>query len=200
MPYAVKKLFQRQHLPVHRLKRLSTLMTVPVQKHVYVIHLIDYVICKVECAEKFETSFHVKIKLTLSWRRPLSYRNQSMNLLPKSMDWFLYDNGLRHERVNNSNVIVTFNHFSKRDDIKAYKTTKVIRKIDNINWSFIFIIKWRIQISLELYRSSHQSCSVRKGVLRNLAKFTGKHLCQNLLRMTALAGREQYTLCLRAIY
>ena len=31
--------------------------------------------------------------LTLSWRRPLSYRN-------KSMDWFLYDNGLRHERVN----------------------------------------------------------------------------------------------------
>ena len=30
--------------------------------------------------------------LTLSRRRPLSYRNQST-------DWFLYDNGLRHERV-----------------------------------------------------------------------------------------------------
>ena len=30
--------------------------------------------------------------LTLSWRRPSSYRNQSM-------DWFLYDNGLRHYRV-----------------------------------------------------------------------------------------------------
>ena len=38
--------------------------------------------------------------LTLSWRRPLSYRNQSIDLLRKSMDWFLYDNGLRHERVN----------------------------------------------------------------------------------------------------
>ena len=25
-------------------------------------------------------------------------------------------------------------------------------------------------------RSSHRSCSVRKGVLRNFAKFTGKHL------------------------
>ena len=37
--------------------------------------------------------------LTLSWRRPLSYRNQSIYLLCKSMDWFLYDNGLRHERV-----------------------------------------------------------------------------------------------------
>ena len=28
--------------------------------------------------------------------------------------------------------------------------------------------------------SSHQGCSVRKGVLRNFAKFTGKHLCQSL--------------------
>ena len=29
-------------------------------------------------------------------------------------------------------------------------------------------------------RSSHQRCSVKKGVLRNFAKFTGKHLCQSL--------------------
>ena len=40
------------------------------------------------------------IGLTLSWRRPLSYRSQSIDLLCKSMDWFQYDNGLRHERVN----------------------------------------------------------------------------------------------------
>ena len=37
--------------------------------------------------------------LTLSWRRPSSYRNQSIDLPSKSMDWFLYDNGLRLERV-----------------------------------------------------------------------------------------------------
>ena len=29
-------------------------------------------------------------------------------------------------------------------------------------------------------RSSHQSRFVRKGVLSNFAKFTGKHLCQSL--------------------
>ena len=29
-------------------------------------------------------------------------------------------------------------------------------------------------------RSSHQRCSVRKGVLRNFTKFTGKHLSQSL--------------------
>ena len=30
------------------------------------------------------------------------------------------------------------------------------------------------------FRSSHRKCSVGKGVLRNFAKFTGKHLCQSL--------------------
>ena len=32
-------------------------------------------------------------------RRPIWYRNQSIDLLRKSMDWFLYDIGLRQERV-----------------------------------------------------------------------------------------------------
>ena len=45
-------------------------------------------------------SFYLMWCLTLSWRRPLSYRNQSIDLLRKSVDWFLYDNGLRDERVN----------------------------------------------------------------------------------------------------
>ena len=30
------------------------------------------------------------------------------------------------------------------------------------------------------YRSSHQRCSLKKGALRNFAKFTGKHLFQYL--------------------
>ena len=41
-----------------------------------------------------------------------------------------------------------------------------------------------------LLRSSHWRCSVRKGVLRNLAKFTGKHLCQSLL-FNKVAGLSQ---------
>ena len=44
----------------------------------------------------------MKRALTLSWRRPLPYRSQSIDLLCKSMDWFLYDNGLRHEELNRS--------------------------------------------------------------------------------------------------
>ena len=48
----------------------------------------------------FQNYWLCKTSLTHSWRRPLSYRNQSIDLFCKSMDWFLYDNDLRHERVN----------------------------------------------------------------------------------------------------
>ena len=43
--------------------------------------------------------------LTLSRRRPLLYRNQSIDLDSKSMDWFLYDNSLRHEKVKQDTLL-----------------------------------------------------------------------------------------------
>ena len=53
-----------------------------------------------------------------------------------------------------------------------------------------------------IYRSSHQRCSMRKGVLRNFAKFTGKHLGQSLffnkvvgLRPAALLKRRLWPRC-----
>ena len=46
--------------------------------------------------------------LTLSWRGPLSYRNQSIDLRSKSMDCFLYDNSLRHERINATSICLAF--------------------------------------------------------------------------------------------
>ena len=36
----------------------------------------------------------------------LSYRNQSIDLRSKSMDWFPYDNGRRHERVKEKQGIM----------------------------------------------------------------------------------------------
>ena len=46
--------------------------------------------------------------LTLSRRRPLLYRNQSIDLDSKSMDWFLYDNSLRQEKVKQDIVTIKF--------------------------------------------------------------------------------------------
>ena len=40
--------------------------------------------------------------------------------------------------------------------------------------------QWKLKISHLNVRSSYQRCSIKKGVLRNFAKSTGKHLCQSL--------------------
>ena len=54
---------------------------------------------KIRLIDLYDKFFLHHYRLTLSWRMPLSYRNQSIDLRNKSMNWFLYDNGLRHERV-----------------------------------------------------------------------------------------------------
>ena len=60
--------------------------------------------------------------LTLSWRRPLSYKNQSIDLRSKSMDWFLYDNVLRHER---------FKRNIKKNICRASKNLKTSNILNN---------------------------------------------------------------------
>ena len=49
------------------------------------------------CAKKVRIN---TLGLTFSWWRSRSYKNHSIDFLGKSMDWFLYDRHLRHERVN----------------------------------------------------------------------------------------------------
>ena len=41
------------------------------------------------------------------------------------------------------------------------------------------------------FKSSHWMCSVRKGVLRNFAKFKGKHLCHSIF-LNKVAGLQLY--------
>ena len=83
--------------------------------------------CRWLCAWIFiESEFeHIPTCLNLSRRRCLSYRNQSIDLLCKSMDCFLYDKDLfHHRRVKYKNVFripsnmydVTFRENSQLDD------------------------------------------------------------------------------------
>ena len=55
--------------------------------------------------------------------------------------------------------------------------------VENICWeTTITMLEYKCWLSIGTYpRSSYRRCSVKKGVLRNFAKFTGKHLCQSLL-------------------
>ena len=48
----------------------------------------------------------INVALTFSWRTSLSYRNQSIDLQRKSMDWFLYNKDLRHERVKSRFIML----------------------------------------------------------------------------------------------
>ena len=44
----------------------------------------------------------------------------------------------------------------------------------------ILIVEVNFYASMTKHRSSRRMCFVRRGVLRKLAKFTGKYLCQSL--------------------
>ena len=62
----------------------------------------------------------------------------------------------------------------------ACKTDLMIR-----SWKCTCPIKLSVYYWTRRYfKSSHQSCSLIKGVLRNFAKFTGNHLCQSLFLIT----------------
>ena len=47
-------------------------------------------------------------------KEDLSYRNQSINLLCKSIDWFLYDRDVRHERVNSTFTVFAPNEYLQK--------------------------------------------------------------------------------------
>ena len=50
----------------------------------------------------------------------------------------------------------------------------------NFSIRFFFSSEKKALVDILTARSSHRSCSVKKGVLRKFAKFTGKHMCQDL--------------------
>ena len=88
---------------------------------------------------KYVWSFCYQHALILSRRRRLSYRNQSIDLQKKSMDWFLYDNGLRHERVkeliwctNDPNVHIHIFRKCWSLILGCFFPVKILKKILNV--------------------------------------------------------------------
>ena len=78
--------------------------------------------------------------INLSWRGPLSYRNQSIDLQSKSeQDWFLYDNSLRHERVK---LFKIPSEFFKRVKLKSVKLSSIFRQYflnEAVSYSYTLI-------------------------------------------------------------
>ena len=60
----------------------------------------------------------------------------------------------------------------------------------NLGWQLTCFIPL-----LSFYRSSPQRCSVKKSVLKNFIKFTGKHLCQGLFLIKFLLTKRLWHRC-----
>ena len=85
--------------------------------------------------------------LTLSWRRPISYRNQSIDLLLcKSMDLFLYGIGFRHERVKQCKHI---DSFSGKQLLYHCYTKWTINGLKNVHGLYDCIVSLRIKSECE---------------------------------------------------
>ena len=48
-------------------------------------------------------------------------------------------------------------------------------------------------------RGNHQKCSIKKGVIRNFVKFTGKHMCQSIF-FNKVAGLRYATLLKKRLW
>ena len=76
----------------------------------------------------------MKNVLNLSWRRSLLYRNQSIGFQNKSMNWFLHDKNLRHEKVNALlRACIHWDIFSDYDKIIGIYASKYQRRMLLIN-------------------------------------------------------------------
>ena len=80
------------------------------------------------------------------------------------------------------------NMSTRNIDVVAWMLRMV--QMVKVSWASIFTVRdpWLYQL-INISRSSHWRCSVRKGVLRNFTKSTGKHLCESLRPATLLKKR-----------
>ena len=85
---------------------------------------------------------------------------------------------------NVNNVIImnklSKNYYKGKKNKPASIFSATIKIIEQINFTVAFNLHGRISITVVSVITFPKLCSGRKGVLRNFAKFTGKHLPQSL--------------------
>ena len=72
--------------------------------------------------------------------------------------------------------VYTFNTDANILIVESSPIVETISFVDH-DWN---ICRSYEKVHLTISRSRHRRCSIIKGVLKNLAKFTGRHLCQSL--------------------
>ena len=125
-------------------------------------------------------------------------------------DKFQYDINVGITFQTDKKILVKFSEIVfKKNKQKHYPLTisrnlHILMKFSFIDICIIIIFKKKEQFSCNskwfdillkhtAVRSSHRSCSVKKGVLKNSANFTGKHLCWSLFLLKWLYWNETLT-------
>ena len=99
-----------------------------------------------------------------------SCTTKSIDMFYKSMDFF--HSNLYLFKVNNRNTRKSCEICSKLILLLTFTPFSSVSIVDSVDSVYILrLYRW-------ISRSSHRRWSVKKGVLTNFAKLTGKHLCQ----------------------
>ena len=88
--------------------------------------------------------------------------------------------------MKQSNQGATFDSNKHASDLPAIYISSSYCTVSRAIWK-IFWVSHILQIIPLKHKSSHQSCPVKKSVLKNYPKFTGKYLCQSLF-LNKVAG------------
>ena len=108
---------------------------------------------------------------------------------------FLLASSLFSDSIIRTCLYNNLNYFTQFLLDLYFGNQKYLQNFSKMARQNLFEICWHIfppyglnyKLSAANDRSSHQSCSIKKGVPRNFTKFTGKHLCQSLFFKKTLA-------------
>ena len=118
------------------------------------------------------------VTATTGYTHGLLYERRKTPELTEKLhvEWFLQNDFCRHTNycgfIHGTIIVPCF----IRCFLSLYKKTK---------WTT------KVFVDMSLNRSVHGKCSVKKGVLKSFANFTGKHLCRSLFLIKLQAWRPK---------
>ena len=146
--------------------------------------------------------------LTLSSRRPLSYKNQSIDLVCKSMVWFLYNIGTSVKEIHSNSVFVLIDKAGNNVAIKYKRlySSVIAKKLgfnsgsnndengtdDKTNSIMGNYINNEHKEYLPKHHGNRltepaiQRCFLKKDVLKICSKFTREHPCRSVISINLL--------------
>ena len=93
-------------------------------------------------------------------------------------------------KVSRITKLSTFTVYKMLNNIESIDMVSPLSYSVNAAKGDVYLYFANFSVNERHNRSSHQRCSGKKGVLRNFAKFTGKHLCQSLFFNKVASGLQ----------